>query len=209
VRGNALVRRGRIALIGGLVVAALLLLPAGASALQWGQWVKAEYVTETSATIELYIHPLWPETHWEVVVFSETCGREPERCDENFDTSETGPTGTIIQKSPYEIVEIDVTIPGLLYEEPLQPTKLYGVGLATSGKGERTGAVVAPSGGADNSYPYPSFETPGVRGPEEQHHIATIEKERGKREKKAWKTESEWINAERKLARDKEKSEKG
>ncbi len=196
-------------IVGCLAVIALLLVPAGASALRWGQWTEAEEVTETSATVAMYIHPLWPETHWELDVYAPKCITEPERCDEHFQNAAVPQTGTIIQKSPYEIVEIDVTIPGPLYEDPLQPAKLYDIGLATRGDGaEPTGVSLVPHGGADNAYPYPTFETPGAPGPEEQAHEASIAKERSKREKQVKKEEKEVASAEKKLANDKKKSEK-
>src|SRR5271169_399322 len=196
--------RRRVALIVGcLAVIVLLAVPAGASALRWGQWTVAEDVTEAGATVAMYIHPLWPETHWEVDVYGPRCGTEPERCDQNFESAAAPQTGTIIQKSPYEIVEIDVPIPGPLYEDALQPAKLYDIGLATRGEGgPQTGATLVPDGGADNAYPYPSFETLGALGPEEEAHEATILKERAKRAKKAKIEEKQVAGAEKKLDRD-------
>ena len=194
--------RRRVALIVGcLAVVVLLVVPAGASALKWGQWVEAEDVTETSATIALYIHPLWPKTHWEVAVGATKCKTEPERCDDNFLTAEEAEKeGTIIQKSPYEIVEIDIPIPGSLFVEPLHPAKLYLLAAATRGEGEAQTGAPLPGGGADTNYE--SFETPGTPGPEEQAHIAVIEKERGKRAKKVAQSQKGRAGAEKKLAKD-------
>lgn len=193
-----------LALIGSLAMVMLLLVPTGSSAFTWGQWVEAAEVTETSATVELYIHPLWPETHWTLYFYAGHCETEPERCDDNFLNYEAAATGTVIQKSPYEIAEVDVPIPGLMFENSLRPAKLYEFTLYTAGEGEPT----APGLGSEPRFSdYDSLETSGPLGPEEQAHKAKIEKARTKRAKHVGQAQKQRAVAEKMLAKDRKKSE--
>jgi hypothetical protein len=203
--------RWRAALIVGCIaVIGALLLPAGASA-ALGEWVEAEDVTETSATIDLYLHPRWPETTW-VLDFgvagdfpkqSPCPTKEPERCDEHWGAIFQERTGVIVSKSPYEMVEIEVPIPGPLFELPLEPAKAYEFIVYTTGQGEPWG----PEFGEHHSW-YEFLETPGAYGPEEQANKAKIEKERTKLAKRAAKERKKREAAERKLAKLQARSER-
>ncbi len=203
-------------MVGCLAVVMLLLVPAGASAFVWPEWVEAEEVTETSATIAVYVHPRWPITHYKLFVSTPEdqertfglCSREPERCDANFVPPEKDERqGTIVQKSPYEIVEIDVPVPGPLFESPLQPAKLYELNVGTYGEGEEANAPEVPTN-AGNWSGYEGFETPGALGPEEQTHKALIEKESTKRAKQHAASKKQRERVERMLANLKKKSER-
>jgi hypothetical protein len=201
MRGVLRLGRGRVviaAIVGCLAAMGVLLIPAAAGAQKWGQWVQAEDVTETTATVALYIHPLWAETHWHLSVYSERCFNkiEPERCDNNFNTPATEEVeGTVIQKGPYEVVEVDLPIPGPRFESPLQPAKLYEFSIDTTGEGPRLpGSSFAA---------YETFETPGAPGPEEQANAAKIAKERKKRESQIRASQKGRAAFEKKLAKEK------
>src|SRR4051794_25731550 len=190
----------------------MLLVPAGASA-GWGQWVESEGVTETSVTIELYIHPRWPETHWKMDFTMAADGedkknpcptKQPERCDFNFVGVEEQ-TGTVIQSSPYEVVEIAVPIPGPLYELPLAPAKVYEFSVITYGEGEPTAPEFPTNGGNDSVYE--SVETPGTFGPEEQANKAKIEKERRQKLKQSSREKKRREGIESKFAKLRAKGE--
>jgi len=200
--------RTRVALGVGCLAATLLLIPAAASAARaikhsytpWTQFVEATDVTETSATIEVYIHPLWSETHWDLRVWSGPCygymerEPEPERCDENFRKTHRV-EGTIFRKSPYEIVEETVSIPGPLIEPSLLAATVFTMTVETTGLGPTLAQEEYPSN-------FESFETPGPRGSEEQGHRALIAKERSIRQREVRNAKRERKALERKLARE-------
>ncbi len=209
-------RTSAAVIVGWLATMVALLLPAGANA-AWGQWVEAQEVTETTATVAMYIHPRWPETHWALSVFAASGGngarkfpcptKEPERCDFDYMTFEQVERfGTVVQKSPYEVVEVDVTIPGPLYQLPLQPAKAYELTVVTYGEGQKATAPEIPKDrGNDSGYEY--FETLGALGPEEQADKGAIEKERSRGAKRTTSEIKAREAIEWKLARLREKSE--
>jgi hypothetical protein len=209
MHGKPQAPRARVALmVGCIAVMGVLAIPAGASA-ALGEWVEAEDVTETSATIALYLHPRWPKTEW-VFDFSvagsfpktSPCPtKEPERCDEHFAIPQER-MGFVEAKNPYEMVEIDIPIPGPLFEFPLAPAKAYDFIVYTTGEGEPWG----PEFGEHHSW-YERLETPGTYGPEEQANKAHIEKESAKLATRAAKERKKRETDERKLVKLREKSE--